>query len=358
MGTSSITSLTTEYKSKYNTYKELDRIVFDKLSNMVSENHFFIMDLTHRLKSFDSLKEKLIKKNGKYENIYDLTDLCGFRIVCYFSDTVDEIASAISKIFDVDYANSIDKRNSLEDTQFGYLSLHYICSLKGYEGYSTELTSIRFEIQIRTVLQHAWAEIEHDLGYKSEFGVPGKIRREFSRIASLLEVADEQFVGLRKSTKDYTQDVREKISAGVIDDIPLDQLTLSEYMEHNISFNRVVADFSAQLNISVINSDTSRYVVQLHYLEIRTLGDLIKVFRANKQMLIDFIAEKVNLYELETVTTSMILRYLCRAELIRSNYSEEKILSFMKLTYSEKKAQKNAQKVIEASKMFKSTVHQ
>ena len=63
-----------------------------------------------------------------------------------------------------------------------------ICSLPKDKGYPEELTEYTFEIQFRTVLQHAWAEIEHDLGYKTEFGIPLDVRREFSRVAGLLEI--------------------------------------------------------------------------------------------------------------------------------------------------------------------------
>jgi hypothetical protein len=77
--------------------------------------------------------------------------------------------------------------------------------------YPPELCGIKFEIQMRSSLQHTWAEIEHDLGYKSMYEVPREVRREFSRIAGLLELADESFVRIRSKIADYNKQTTENI---------------------------------------------------------------------------------------------------------------------------------------------------
>lgn len=81
----------------------------------------------------------------------------------------------------------------------------FICSLPKSDSYPDKLTEYTFEIQFRTVLQHAWAEIEHDLGYKSEYSIPLSMRREFSRVAGLLELADETFEKLKHQLNDYDE---------------------------------------------------------------------------------------------------------------------------------------------------------
>jgi hypothetical protein len=88
----------------------------------------------------------------------------------------------------------------------------------------------RFEIQIRTVLQHAWAEVEHDLGYKpavdgSDEVVPEIIRRRFSRIASLLEIADQEFVSIRRDLRRYRETLESEVAAGARG-VPVDTLSL------------------------------------------------------------------------------------------------------------------------------------
>lgn len=83
----------------------------------------------------------------------------------------------------------------MEPDRFGYCSVHYVVEMSQkrlnlYEHQAYE--GLKCEIQIRSVLQHAWAEIEHDLGYKSEIAIPKRIRRNFSRLAGLLEIADKE----------------------------------------------------------------------------------------------------------------------------------------------------------------------
>jgi len=57
---------------------------------------------------------------------------------------------------------------------------------------------MKCEIQVRTILQHAWAEIEHDLVYKSPADIPFRVRRRFASLAGLLEIADREFESLRQ----------------------------------------------------------------------------------------------------------------------------------------------------------------
>jgi hypothetical protein len=88
------------------------------------------------------------------------------------------------------------------------------------------------EIQIRSILQHAWAEIEHDLGYKSKEAAPSVIRRRLSRLAGLLELADDEFSRIRDDVERYRQEVRKEIPTTPAS-IALDQASLSEFIDHS-----------------------------------------------------------------------------------------------------------------------------
>ena len=162
----------------------------------------------------ESLETKVSKADADYNNLVDVTDLCGLRVVTFFSEDVDIIADMIQSEFEIDSANFVDKGAQLDPDQFGYLSLHYVSELKSPRSELPEyarFSGLKFEIQIRSILQHAWAEIEHDWGYKSAVAIPKSVRRRFSRIAGLLELADSEFVGIREELNDYVEQIPERI---------------------------------------------------------------------------------------------------------------------------------------------------
>jgi putative GTP pyrophosphokinase len=159
--------------------------------------------VNQRVKSEVSVRSKISRPDKTYDTICQLTDLIGIRVVTYFEDAVEEVARIVEENFDVDFERSIDKRVHVDPSTFGYRSLHYVCKP------IADSLGLPFEIQIRTVLQHAWAEIEHDLGYKFPEAVPAAIKRRFSRVAGLLEIADAEFVELRETMATYENRVKD-----------------------------------------------------------------------------------------------------------------------------------------------------
>ena len=180
--------------------------------------------VSSRVKSHDSLRKKIARPDKTYHRLWDVTDLVGLRIATYFEDSIEDVARVIEQTYAVDFTHSADKLRFTDHGKFGYRSLHYVCALRDH-GLHEEF---RFEIQVRTALQHAWAEIEHDLGYKANESVPEGIRRRFSRVASLLEVADQEFVSIRQELVRHQQAVRDEL-ARPSRPLPLDAVTLATF---------------------------------------------------------------------------------------------------------------------------------
>lgn len=175
------------------------------LRGQLSRRGHDVQFIAGRTKDPDSLRHKLLRPDKTYAALWDITDLVGLRVVTSFEETVDAVAREVEAMWPVDLSHSTDKRRVVDHERFGYRSLHYICAVPPEAGLPSPF---RFEIQIRTVLQHAWAEVEHDLGYKATHAVPDVIRRRFARIASLLELADQEFSSIRADLHQYQARVR------------------------------------------------------------------------------------------------------------------------------------------------------
>ena len=83
---------------------------------------------------------------------------------------------------------------------FGYTSVHLVVRTKGSLSTSPRYPDLRnkwFEIQVRSILEHAWAEIEHEVVYKSGIDYPVLIKRRFARIAGAIELLEAEFLALR-----------------------------------------------------------------------------------------------------------------------------------------------------------------
>ncbi len=234
--------------------------------------------VTSRVKSAESLRRKIARPDKTYARLWDITDLVGIRIATYFEDTIDAVARLIEQSYRVDFAQSTDKLRFTDHGRFGYRSLHYVCVPPEHAGLDRE---VRFEVQVRTALQHAWAEVEHDLGYKASESVPEVIRRRFSRIASLLEIADQEFVSIRTDLARY----REQVRSELIDPsrpLPLDIVSLAEVI-HADAVRALDARLARLLGLSLVSEPWSPgYLLALLRLaRIRTTRELFDAVNAH-----------------------------------------------------------------------------
>jgi ppGpp synthetase/RelA/SpoT-type nucleotidyltranferase len=322
----------TEYRKRKEDLYEVDRIVAAKIKEIVKNSHVLVTGVEHRVKTEESLEGKLFKSGESFQNLLDLYDLIGARIICYFNDGVNLIGEQIEKHFDIDYKKSSDKRLLLKADRFGYLSLHFIAKLKKEDGYPDNLTDIQFEIQIRTILQHAWAAVVHDLGYKNEFGVPKEVTREFARLAGLLELTDDEFIRIRDKIVNYTESTREKIINNDVENIGIDLISLREYMAKNQnmqSFLKKIADIEGS---EICHVDPDTYIEQLNHLKITSLGDLKRMLELNEKLALQLATRSIAGTELDIITSNTALRYLTRAYLLKNGYSEKQIIKFFMIS--------------------------
>ena len=101
----------------------------DKLREAVEGSGIEINSMESRIKAERSLAGKLQRKGDKYQSLSDITDILGVRMIMFYNEDVDRIASIAESMFDIDWPNSVDKRKMHQFDSFGYNSLHYICSI-------------------------------------------------------------------------------------------------------------------------------------------------------------------------------------------------------------------------------------
>lgn len=280
-----------EYIENQKLYDEFTKKMENLTRDLLHETLFTTYSITSRLKSTESLEEK-IGKTEKYTKLGDITDISGIRIICFFSDDIDAIAKIIEDNFTVDPEKSIDKRKILDPERFGYLSLHYVVSLP--EERTNLLEYKRFkglfcEIQIRSILQHAWAEIEHDFGYKSSTGIPKEIRRTFSLQAGLLELADQQFVKIKKDIEEYTTKIETEISTSY-ENISIDRISLFNYFKKSYIIERIESKIWGNEHNKNLDERLTDDIVDIcEYFNIITIKQLDTIIKDNETILIKFI---------------------------------------------------------------------
>jgi len=261
--------------------------------------NFHIID--SRTKDIDSLIGKLDRK--KINNLADITDLSGIRIIVYYQDVIDLVEQILNDNFKIDSDNSVDKSQLYKSNEFGYLSAHYIISLNKERENLTEWKSykdLKAEIQVRTVLQHSWASISHELSYKKEYEIPKKLERQLFRLAGLFELADEQFLNIREAHTDLLQQLNSRESSE-IENEKIDLMIISYLFENKgnypiFDFIKTTAEEGGFMQNDIRN-DTSSLpeIIQVcKILRIENVGDFIKILEENKELYPTFFEELIS----------------------------------------------------------------
>ncbi|MDR1588033.1 MAG: tetratricopeptide repeat protein [Treponema sp.] len=152
-----------------------------------------------RTKNFKSFYKKYIRllKNNPADSAPPLiTDYMGIRIVCPFIEDISVVENILKRTFDV---TEVERKGHYNFREFGYESTHLLIKIPD------DITAKRgrvdcdmVEIQVRTILQDAWAEVEHELVYKAEFNpFDTPMKRKLAAVNASLSLADIIFQEIR-----------------------------------------------------------------------------------------------------------------------------------------------------------------
>lgn len=336
-----------EYQSRLDEYKKLKEDALAFVRKLLSDNGILVTAVEGRVKEEKSLAGKLELKGSKYRTIDDITDIVGLRVITFYSDDVDKIAALVEEHFEVDWANSIDKRKLIDIDKFGYMSLHYIVRMKG--------SPVRFEIQLRTALQHVWSNINHDAGYKTGIEVPKEYTRDLNRLAGLLDLADEQFSRIRKEINDYRRRVSNLVKTGNFHEVPLNLETFKSYLELN-PFGSLLKRIAAINQAEVQPGPMAPYVNALIEMGFRTLADLEDLKKKYSDFAYTFARREIGATDLDIISSTVALQDLCIAYILDKGGGKEGLITFFDiLTGGNKYNEARAQRILEMTADLKLT---
>lgn len=330
-------SILQEYKDKHPQFEEAESKVISLLKHTFKDAGLHVASVESRIKTERSLAGKLERKGQKYKSLADITDVLGIRVITYYIDDVDKIATAIERMFEVDWENSIDKRKIHTIDSFGYVSLHYVCSMEGFP--------YRFEVQMRTVLQHAWANLDHDTGYKSGIEIPKRYLRSMSRLAGMLELIDEEFSKIRSELTDYRRKIQKLVSSGNLDEVPLDLDSFRSFLELE-PFKQINKKIAAVNQAEIQEVSLLPYLAVFKGIGCNTLGDIQNIINTSFEGAYQIACYQMGLTDLDIVSSSVGPQNLCIAYILKKGWGKGGVRYFFDLLDGKKKSNETVAEII------------
>lgn len=279
-----IASFIRKYEKEYDFYQQLAVTAKDLLETEIY-NRGIKAIVTHRTKKVDSLREKLNRRNDKKQYLSDediekdIVDLAGIRVALYFPSDRKVLNKTIERLFDIEAKKdfpSDPQRPKLNKRFSGYWASHYRVRLREKEARDKRFSAKIVEIQVASVLMHAWSEVEHDLVYKPVSGAVSDDELAILDEINGLVMAGE--IALERLQKAYVE--RTKRRKEITDRYQLSMLVMNNFKNMDLS--------------AVELGDTS---VLNNYLQVVNKMDTEEVLRS---------FEKVNFNFSETVADQIL----------------------------------------------------
>ncbi len=273
-----------DYDDNIKLYEEFKDCMVEWISKIVDMKKVTIKS---RIKDKDKLSEKIDRK--WYSNIWDITDIIWLRVIVFLKEEIDEIHNLINDHYNISFYDSVDKRK-WGPTEFWYKSLHLIIK------WEWRFNGLYVEIQIRTILQDAWAEIEHWIWYKSSFWIPYNTRRNFSRISGMLELCDIEFSNINNEKKGYEINISSEIN--FLKDEDFNEKNLKKYIEESKILKFIDIEIANYYWNDKIWNDFVNLNDELHrlkYFKIDNFQSLTKLLVDNKELIIDISRNFINI---------------------------------------------------------------
>ncbi|MDR1839267.1 MAG: tetratricopeptide repeat protein [Treponema sp.] len=196
-------------KNKYDKYVEIRHFIVKDLQKVIEQILVPLHSnavVSSRIKDFESYFSKYLRFLKAGDNNPKITDLMGIRIICPFIEDLSAAEELIEENFEI---METERKGHYTFKEFGYESTHILVKIPQniMAEYGEPGTDIA-EIQVRTILQDAWAEVEHELVYKAEFSpFDEPMRRKLAAVNASLSLADIIFQEIRSYQRKYSKEM-------------------------------------------------------------------------------------------------------------------------------------------------------
>lgn len=319
------------FQSKRPSYEKLALNIKLNLEALLKENSIDFMEVNYRIKESDSFYEKICRKEKEKNRIInepfeEIQDICGIRVICCYVTDLKEVDTIIGKNFEV--IKSDYKNKNLKINEFGYFSNHYIVRLKEewlklpiLKG----LDDFIAEIQVRTILMHAWADISHKLSYK-QANYDKSIARKLNQLSALFEIADSHFITLKSMSQDrYSKEI-ENNNIPVEYDIDLMRAIFKDYIKIK-DIKRISDDEIIKLidTLRAFEIPPAKLIEYFKNIEKEEIKIIIKEFFNNG------LIEENKIDEEEYTAILLMLMDAKVCEIMEEEYDYSQCVEFMKI---------------------------
>jgi putative GTP pyrophosphokinase len=278
-------------------HEKLTGCVKNIVVDHLEKKNIDFLNIEASLKEMTRVIEKITRK--KYTRPHEqLTDLSAVRVITCFKSQAREVSRTIEEIFEIDKENS--EIYDLDLPIVGYRSTHYVCCLgkeKGEMHEYADIAQLKFEVQVRTALQHAWAEIAHDRTYKSGRTYPAGVQRKLNLCAAALELVEISFEDIEREISEYDTGIS-ATSTQELSPLEISKESLDQYARVLSSTSSIPFKFFG------IDDDV---VKVLRFVGIMRIGDLerlitpdftkaYKKYLANRPASASFLFDMIVLY--------------------------------------------------------------
>ena len=349
------TMIVEQFRENREVFEKMLKVVKELLKKSIEDNHIYINAIEGRVKQEESLVGKLDRKGGKYKSLDDITDILGVRVITFYSDEVDKISALVDRLFEIDWMNSIDKRKTHELHSFGYNSLHYICRIpeKVYKDPECpQINRFRFEVQMRSALQHVWSVLDHDTGYKTGVEVPKEYLRNLNRLAGMLELVDEQFCQIRTGINDYRRRVQALVQSGHFEDVSLDGDSFGNYLQLR-PFDYLNKKIASINQAEIHESSLAQYLRVFKFLGFESLGDIQKLIKENSEDAFQLAVSQLGNTDIDIINSTVAPQNLVVVYILKNGGGEIGLKKFFDLLYGENaKNESHAKRLLARAKQL------